>query len=138
MLAGDLDLARYFEAAAQGAAKPKSVANWILNDLLRALTSHGINDRVTRPLAPGMLDELVNLIDEGKNQQQAREGSFRRRCLRAADPRARSCAERGIAQLSDTRALEELCDEVIAAHPKPVADFRAAKPPRSTSSKARF
>ena len=33
--------------------------------------------------------------------------------------------ERGIEQLSDTGALEALCDQVIAANPKPVADFRA-------------
>ena len=33
--------------------------------------------------------------------------------------------ERGIEQLSDASAIEALCDEVIAANPKPVADFRA-------------
>src|SRR6266545_4185603 len=37
VLANDLDLARYFEAAAKGAKKPKNVANWILNDLQNAL-----------------------------------------------------------------------------------------------------
>jgi aspartyl-tRNA(Asn)/glutamyl-tRNA(Gln) amidotransferase subunit B len=33
--------------------------------------------------------------------------------------------EKGMTQLSDPAALEALCDQVIAAHPKPVADFRA-------------
>ena len=33
--------------------------------------------------------------------------------------------EKGIEQLSDVSAIEKLCDEVIAANPKPVADFRA-------------
>ena len=33
--------------------------------------------------------------------------------------------EKGIEQLSDARRLEALCDEVIAANPKPAADFRA-------------
>jgi aspartyl-tRNA(Asn)/glutamyl-tRNA(Gln) amidotransferase subunit B len=33
--------------------------------------------------------------------------------------------EKGIEQLSDAGALETLCDEVIVAHPKPAADFRA-------------
>jgi aspartyl-tRNA(Asn)/glutamyl-tRNA(Gln) amidotransferase subunit B len=32
--------------------------------------------------------------------------------------------EKGVEQLSDLSALEKLCDEVIAANPKPVADFR--------------
>ena len=34
----------YFETAAQGARKPKSVANWILNDLQNALGSGGADD----------------------------------------------------------------------------------------------
>jgi len=33
--------------------------------------------------------------------------------------------EKGIEQLSDTSAIEALCDDVIAANPKPAADFRA-------------
>jgi aspartyl-tRNA(Asn)/glutamyl-tRNA(Gln) amidotransferase subunit B len=32
--------------------------------------------------------------------------------------------EKGIEQLSDTGAIEALCDQVIAANPKPVADFK--------------
>ena len=39
VLADDLDLAAYFEKAAQGARKPKQIANWILNDLQNALTN---------------------------------------------------------------------------------------------------
>src|SRR6187397_278053 len=41
LLANDLGLARYFEAAANGAKKPKNVANWILNDLQNALGATG-------------------------------------------------------------------------------------------------
>ena len=65
MLANDLELASYFEAAAKGAKKPKNVANWILNDLQNALSAAGktINDC---PIPPEALDELVNLIDSGK------------------------------------------------------------------------
>ena len=33
--------------------------------------------------------------------------------------------EKGIEQLSDTRAIEQLADQVIAANPKPAADFKA-------------
>src|SRR5207249_1982994 len=65
VLANDLDLAKYFEAAAKGARKPKNVANWILNDLQNALSGAGqrIDERLIHPEA---LDELVNLIDSGK------------------------------------------------------------------------
>jgi aspartyl-tRNA(Asn)/glutamyl-tRNA(Gln) amidotransferase subunit B len=33
--------------------------------------------------------------------------------------------EKGIEQLSDVSAIEALCDEVVAANPKPVADYKA-------------
>ena len=73
VLANDLELAGYFESAARGARKAKSVANWILNDLLSALTNAGLTIAHS-PLAPEALDELVNLIDEGKiSSRQGKE-----------------------------------------------------------------
>ncbi len=50
-------LARFYESAAKGARKPKSVANWILNDLQSALAAAGraISDC---PIRPEALDEL--------------------------------------------------------------------------------
>src|SRR5213079_503373 len=58
VLANDLELARYFEAAAKGARRPKTVANWILNDLQNALTAAAktIHDC---PIPPEAIDELV-------------------------------------------------------------------------------
>jgi aspartyl-tRNA(Asn)/glutamyl-tRNA(Gln) amidotransferase subunit B len=35
--------------------------------------------------------------------------------------------EKGLAQVSDTGAIEKLCDEAIAANPNPVADYKAGK-----------
>ena len=35
---------------------------------------------------------------------------------------------KGLAQVSDTSAIEKFCDEVIAANPKPAADFKAGNP----------
>jgi aspartyl-tRNA(Asn)/glutamyl-tRNA(Gln) amidotransferase subunit B len=123
VLANDLDLARYFETAASGAKKPKNVANWILNDLQNALSTAGktIDDC---PIAPEALDELVNLIDTGKISGNQGKEVFAE--MFATGKRASAIVnEKGIEQLSDVSAIEALCDEVIAANPKPVADFRA-------------
>ena len=71
VLASDQELARYFEAAAKGARKPKSVANWVINDLLSALAAAGRAIRIARF---DELDELVNLIDSGKiSSKQGKE-----------------------------------------------------------------
>ena len=123
VLANDLDLAGYFEIAAKGAKKPKNVANWILNDLQSALSSAGktINDC---PVPPQALDELVNLIDNGKISGKQGKEVFAEMFAsgKGADDIVK---EKGIEQLSDASAIEALCDQVIAANPKPAADFKA-------------
>jgi len=123
VLANDLDLARYFEAAAKGAKRPKNVVNWILNDLQNALSNAGktINDC---PMAPEALDELVNLIDSGKISGKQGKEVFAE-MFASSKAAAAIVKEKGIEQLSDASAIEALCDQVIAANPKPAADFKA-------------
>ncbi|MEY2481251.1 MAG: aspartyl-tRNA(Asn)/glutamyl-tRNA(Gln) amidotransferase subunit [Verrucomicrobiota bacterium] len=123
VLANDLDLAKYFETAARGAKKPKNVANWILNDLQNALSSasKAISDC---PIPPEALDELVNLIDSGKISGKQGKEVFAEMFAEGKTASA-IVKEKGIEQLSDTSAIEKFCDEVIAANPKPAADFKA-------------
>jgi aspartyl-tRNA(Asn)/glutamyl-tRNA(Gln) amidotransferase subunit B len=123
VLANDLDLARYFEAAAKGSKKPKNIANWILNDLQNALSTTGktINDC---PIRPESLDELVNLMDAGKISGKQGKEVFAE-MFATGKGAAAIVKEKGIEQLSDASAIETLCDEVIAANPKPAADFKA-------------
>jgi aspartyl-tRNA(Asn)/glutamyl-tRNA(Gln) amidotransferase subunit B len=123
VLANDLELAAYFEAAAKEARRPKSVANWILNDLQSALSDAGrsIGDC---PIPPEALDELVNLIDSGKISGKQGKEVFSEMFAEGKTASA-IVKEKGIEQLSDTSAIEKFCDEVIAANPKPVADFKA-------------
>jgi aspartyl-tRNA(Asn)/glutamyl-tRNA(Gln) amidotransferase subunit B len=122
VLANDLELARYFEAAAKGAKKPKNIANWVLNDLQNALGAAG--KRIEEcPIPPEALDELVNLIDNGRITGKQGKEVFAE-MFATGKGGARIVKEKGIQQLSDLSAIEALCDEVIAANPKPVADFK--------------
>ncbi len=123
VLADDLDLARYFETAARGAKKPKNIANWILNDLQNALSSAG-KTIADCPVPPEALDELVNLIDTGTiSGKQAKEVFTE--MFSSGKSATVIVKEKGIEQLSDVSAIEKMCDQVIAAHPKPAADFKA-------------
>ncbi len=125
VLANDLDLAAYFETAAKGAKKPKSVANWILNDLQSALSNEGIPISDC-PIPPAALDELVGLIEGGTiNGKQGKEVFAEMFATRK--PAAVIVEEKGLKQVSDTGAIEAFCDEVIAANPGPVAEYRAGK-----------
>src|SRR5438046_1311348 len=123
VVADDVDLARYFETAAKGAKKPKNVANWILNDLQSALSAAGktIDDC---PIPPEALDELVNLIESGKISGKQGKEVFAD-MFSSGKGAAAIVKEKGIEQLSDTSAIEKLCDEVIAANAKPAADLKA-------------
>jgi aspartyl-tRNA(Asn)/glutamyl-tRNA(Gln) amidotransferase subunit B len=123
VLANDLGLARYFEAAAKGARKPKNVANWILNDLQNALSTAGKSIRDC-PIPPEALDELVNLIDNGKISGKQGKEVFAE-MFAGGGGAAAIVKEKGIEQVSDAGAIEVLCDQVIAANPKPAADFKA-------------
>ena len=123
VLADDLDLAGYFETAARGSKRGKNIANWILNDLQSALSQSGktINDC---PIPPEALDELVNLIESGKISGKQGKEVFAE-MFSSGRSASVIVKEKGIEQLSDTGAIEKICDEVIANNPKPAADFRA-------------
>lgn len=123
VLADDPELAGYFEAAAQNAAKGKSLANWILNDLQNALTNSGF--RISEcPIAPQSLRELVGLIDTGRiSSKQAKEVFAE--MFKSGVTAGAIVKEKRIVQLTDADALAKIADEVIAANPKPAADFQA-------------
>lgn len=123
ILANDLELARYFEDAAKGARKAKSIANWILNDLLSALAASG--QAITAcPISPEKLGELIKLIEEGKISGKQGKEVFAEMFV-SGKAAAAIVQEKGIEQLSDTAAIEAMCDQVIAHNPRPAADFRA-------------
>ncbi|MDR3403455.1 MAG: Asp-tRNA(Asn)/Glu-tRNA(Gln) amidotransferase subunit GatB [Chthoniobacter sp.] len=125
VLASEFALADYFDAAAKAARKPKHVANWIINDLLSALAAEGktITDC---PISAHALDELVNLIDDGKiNGTQGKQVFAEMFATgRAAGVIVK---EKGLEQVSDSGAIEALCDQAIAASAKAVAEYKAGK-----------
>jgi aspartyl-tRNA(Asn)/glutamyl-tRNA(Gln) amidotransferase subunit B len=125
VLANDLELSRYFEAAAKSARRPKAVVNYVLNDLLSALSGAG-KSLADCPIAPKHLAELTGLIEDGKiNSKQGKE-VFAEMFVSGQSP-AQIVRARGLAQESNVEAIEGLCREVIAANPKSVEDYRAGK-----------
>ena len=125
VLASHRALADYFDAAAKGARKPKSVANWIINDLLSALSAAGrtVEDC---PLSPHQLDELVNLVDGGAiSSKQAKEVFAE--MFATGKPAGQIVDERGLKQESDVNAIEALCVQAIEANPRAVAEYKAGK-----------
>ncbi|MEI8233233.1 MAG: Asp-tRNA(Asn)/Glu-tRNA(Gln) amidotransferase subunit GatB [Verrucomicrobiota bacterium] len=125
VLANDLPLAAYFEKAASSAAKPKMVANWILNELPNLLNAAGLSIAEC-PIAPEGLHELVAFIDEGKISGKQGKEVFAE-MFATGKAAAVIIEEKGLKQESDLGAIEALCDQAIADNPKAVAEYKSGK-----------
>src|ERR1043165_2033419 len=121
----DRALADYFEAAAIGAKSPKAVANWVINNLRAKLTETqtALNEVKVKPAG---IQQLIALIDNGKISTKIAQDVFAK-MFRSGEAPASIVDKKGLAQVSDTAAIEKFCDDVIAANPKSAQDFKAGK-----------
>ena len=123
VLASEKALADYFEAASASAAKPKAIANWVINDLLGQLSAAGLTLEQNRVPAAG-IRELVSFVEDGKiNSNQAKEVFAA--MFETGKPPAEIINEKGLEQVSDTGFLEEIISKVLAENPDAVEKFTA-------------
>ena len=101
------------------------VANWIINNL-RAKMSESQTALGELKFQPEGILELIELVDSGKISGKIAQDVFAEMFATGGAPGA-LVEQKGWAQVSDTGAVEKFCDEVIAANPKSVEDFRAGK-----------
>ncbi|MGH9519888.1 MAG: Asp-tRNA(Asn)/Glu-tRNA(Gln) amidotransferase subunit GatB, partial [Terriglobales bacterium] len=118
-------LADYFEQAAGASPNPKAVANWIMGDLAAAMKAGGEQVDTIR-VRPAHIAELVALIDEGVISGKIAKEVFAAMVERGEPPRLLVEAL-GLRQISDTGALEAMIDQVIAANPAQVGQYRGGK-----------
>jgi aspartyl-tRNA(Asn)/glutamyl-tRNA(Gln) amidotransferase subunit B len=123
LLTGSKELAAFFEAAVASPANAPSLANWIMNELLRELKDRPLTDL---PMKPGDLAALVNLLDGGTISQPVAKEIFVRMVEEGIDPRA-EVAERGLEKLSDRNTLGALADEVLSENPRKAEEYRDGK-----------
>jgi aspartyl-tRNA(Asn)/glutamyl-tRNA(Gln) amidotransferase subunit B len=118
-------LADYYEACLKRYPQPKVVSNWIMVELLRALNRDGIEVEESR-LTPENLAELLKLVDDGTISSSMAKSVFE-----AMYDTGKSAPdivqEKGLRQISDEQALVAAIEQVIAANPIEVAEFRAGK-----------
>ena len=121
----DAPLGNYFEGIATQAKSPKAAANWVINNL-RAKLAESQTALADLKFQPSSILELVELVDSGKISSRIAQEVFLEMFTTGESP-ARIVEKKGLAQVSDTGAIEKFCDEAIAAHPGPASDFRAGK-----------
>jgi aspartyl-tRNA(Asn)/glutamyl-tRNA(Gln) amidotransferase subunit B len=125
VLAADRALADFFEAVAQRCGTGKTASNWIMTDVLRLVTAH--ETPVTAcALTPEALSELIGLVEAHTINARTAKELLEEVFLSGGSP-AEQVRARGLAQVSDSGALDGWIDAVMQAHPKSVADWKAGK-----------
>jgi aspartyl-tRNA(Asn)/glutamyl-tRNA(Gln) amidotransferase subunit B len=126
LLSLEPERARFFEAVARESGLARAAANWVLNDLLRAQNERGLDEN-TIPLPARHLAELLRLVDQGTvGITAARREVFPEMLERGVDPLT-LVRDRGLTQVHDESAIEELVRQVLAENPTQVAAYRAGK-----------
>jgi aspartyl-tRNA(Asn)/glutamyl-tRNA(Gln) amidotransferase subunit B len=119
-------LADYFEATVQAGASAKAAANWIMSELLRVVPGDDDGAIAESPVPPTHLAGLIALIDDGTISGKIAKDVFDKMARSRED--ARTIVQReGLTQVADTGALAAIVDQVIAANPKTIADWKAGK-----------
>ena len=119
-------MAAYFEATAQASGQPKLASNWIMGEVSRRLNAGETGIEQSR-VSSAQLAGLIVRIADGTISNAAGRQVFEA-LWNAEGQEADALIEaRGLKQMNDTGALERIIDEVVAANPDNVAQFRAGK-----------
>jgi aspartyl-tRNA(Asn)/glutamyl-tRNA(Gln) amidotransferase subunit B len=125
VLAASRDLADYFEAAAAAHPRhPRAVANWVRTSVLGMLKER--HAALAAAIAPPRLGALVRLVDEGRLSSSAAKEVLAAIWDGAEEPEV-ALERLGLGQVSDEGELRRWVEEVVAASPAQVAQYRAGK-----------
>ena len=129
-LTASREMADYFEAvlkqlSGDAMRNAKLVANWVMGDLSAALNKEGLEIAASKVSASAFALLLSRINDETLSGKLAKE-VFEAMWLegKGADDIIEA---KGLKQITDSSAIEQVIDEVMAANPKQLADYRSGK-----------
>ncbi|MEY4757214.1 MAG: Aspartyl/glutamyl-tRNA(Asn/Gln) amidotransferase subunit [Pseudomonadota bacterium] len=122
-------VAAYFEATAQACGQPKLASNWIMGEVSRRMNTGEVSFD-SLPVSSAQLAALINrIVDNTISNNAARqvfEGLWNKEGPSGSEGDVDAIIEaKGLKQMNDTGALEAIIDEVLAANPKNVEEFKA-------------
>jgi len=126
VLTGSREMSMYYEAVVAALGdEAKLAANWVMGELSGALNRDGLDisrSRVTAERLAGLLRRIADETISGKIAKEVFESMW------ADDLDADTIIDaRGLRQITDSAAIERVIDEVMAASPKQLADYRSGK-----------
>ncbi|MDO9063709.1 MAG: Asp-tRNA(Asn)/Glu-tRNA(Gln) amidotransferase subunit GatB, partial [Sulfuricella sp.] len=120
------ELAAYFEDAVKAlGGEGKVAANWVMGELSAQLNKEGL-EITASPISAVQLAGLLKRIGDGTISGKIAKEVFA--AIWAGEGDADAIIEaKGLKQVSDSGALEKIVDEIIAANPAQVAEYRSGK-----------
>jgi aspartyl-tRNA(Asn)/glutamyl-tRNA(Gln) amidotransferase subunit B len=129
VLTAERENADFFEAVVKAGAKAaqprdgKIVANWVINELFGRLNKEGLGIDAS-PVSAAQLGSIIDLLGSGAISGKIAKEVFEIVWSEGGEP-AEIVEQRGLRQVTDTVAIEQAIDAIIAANPDKVAAVRA-------------
>ena len=125
VLSANKEISAYFEKILMYGASPKIACNWIIGDLTRVMNESGksLNEI---DLSPEHLADLTKLVESGEISSKIAKTVFEE-MLNSGKTPAVIVEEKGLKQVSDEGELGQIADELLAANPEQVEQYRAGK-----------
>jgi len=125
ILTASREMADYFEHTLATGASAKLAANWIIGDLAAALNRGNLEVGVS-PVSAAQLGGMIKRIDDNTISGKIAKQIFEAMWNGEGDADA-IIQSKGLRQVTDSSAIELLIEEIIAANPEQVAQYRAGK-----------
>ena len=126
-LVGSRELAAYFEETLRAGAEARLAANWVQGELSAALNKADVDisqSPVSAIALAGLLKRIADRTISGKIAKDVFDAMWNGEPSGDADT---IIAARGLRQISDAGAIGALVDDVIAANPAVVAEYKSGK-----------
>ncbi|MEW9123217.1 MAG: Asp-tRNA(Asn)/Glu-tRNA(Gln) amidotransferase subunit GatB [Thermotaleaceae bacterium] len=125
ILINDRQLSIFFEDAAKLYHQPKTIANWILVELMKFLKEDSICFDSLK-LKPVYLADMLKMIDNNTISGKIAKQIFEEMILTGKGPQE-IVKEKGLEQITDTKELETIVEAVLEENPKSVEDYHQGK-----------
>ncbi len=116
-------MAAYFEATANACGQAKLASNWIMGEVSRRLNAAELGIEQS-PVSAAQLAALIGRISDNTISNSAARQVFEALWTEGGEVDA-IIEAKGLKQMNDTGELEKIIDEVLAANPKNVEEFKA-------------
>lgn len=120
------EMAAYFERTAQACGQPKLASNWVMGEISRRLNNEEIGMDAVK-VSSEQLAALIKRISDGTISNNAAKQVFEALWTGEGSHVDAVIEAKGLKQMNDTGALEKIIDEVIAANPGNVEQYKAGK-----------